>query len=431
MKSNETDDSLMNEKDSSADEAEPPGPQPDICLQEPLVSLPLNYTSPSPPRRRPMIVSERSKSFLRQFFPGTGKTEWEDWQWQIKNSITSLSELQRIVKLEENEIRTWTEGITPLPLRITPYYAGLISTEDSNQPLRKCVIPCREEMIRNPGEDSDPLHEESHCPTRGLIHRYPDRVLFMVSGFCATYCRYCTRSRLLEDSHQKAFSRQDWERCLTYIALNPAIRDVLISGGDPLTLADDEIEYLLHRLQQIPHLEFLRIGTKVPVVLPQRITPRLVSILKKVRPLWLSIHFTHPAELTPECSEACQKLADAGLPLGSQTVLLKGVNDDLQTMKALMHGLLRIRVRPYYLYQCDPVSGSGHFRTQVAKGLEIIAGLRGHTSGYAVPHFVIDAPGGGGKIPLLPQYSFGQQGHDLLLQNYQGKLFRYPEPYSA
>ena len=262
----------------------------------------------------------------------------------------------------------------------------------------------------------------------GLVHRYPDRVLFLVTDFCSTYCRYCTRSCMVGNGKGLPFDRGQWEKAIAYIENSPAVRDVILSGGDPLTLSDEILEWLLSRLRKIRHVEFLRIGTKAPVVLPQRITPALTRMLKRYHPLWISIHFTHPDELTPETTLACDRLADAGIPLGSQTVLLSGINDDLDTMKRLMHGLLKIRVKPYYLYQCDPILGSSHFRTPVGKGLEIIRGLRGYTTGYAVPSYVIDAPGGGGKIPLLPEYIVGRDGDDLLLKNYEGNTYRYPDP---
>jgi lysine 2,3-aminomutase len=260
------------------------------------------------------------------------------------------------------------------------------------------------------------------------VHRYPDRVLFLVTKFCSTYCRYCTRSRLVGNGNHTFFNKVKWERAIAYIESSPMVRDVLISGGDPLTLPDERLEWLLSRLRRIRHVEFLRIGTKVPVVLPQRITPGLARMLKRYHPLWISIHFTHPDELTPEVHGACARLADAGIPLGSQTVLLAGVNDNLDTMKRLMHGLLKIRVRPYYLYQCDPIVGSAHFRTPVKKGIEIIEGLRGNTTGYAVPTYVIDAPGGGGKIAIFPESMVGRNGDDLLLRNYRKRIYRYPDP---
>jgi lysine 2,3-aminomutase len=281
------------------------------------------------------------------------------------------------------------------------------------------------ELFRVPGEETDPLGEEDHTRLPGLIHRYPDRVLFLVSGFCATYCRYCTRSRMVGKG-KAAPSQARLEKAIDYIRCTPAIRDVLLSGGDPLTLSDEKLDWILSRLREIPHVEIIRIGTKTPAVLPQRVTPELVKTLRKYHPLWMSLHFTHPEECTPEARGACERLADAGIPLGSQTVLLKGINDNVPVMKALMHLLMKMRVKPYYLYQCDPVTGTSHFRTSVARGLELIRGLRGYTSGYAVPSYVIDAPGGGGKIPLLPNYVVNTTDNELVLQNYEGRLFHYP-----
>ncbi|HYA02188.1 MAG TPA: KamA family radical SAM protein, partial [Syntrophobacteria bacterium] len=314
-----------------------------------------------------------------------------------------------------------------LPLAITPYYASLLDPGDPHQPLRRTVVPVEGEYVRSSGEDDDPLGEDADTPVPGLVHRYPDRVLFLVTGFCSTYCRYCTRSRMVGKIGECRFNMDQWERAISYVEATPAVRDVLLSGGDPLTLGDDKLEWLLSRLRRIPHVEMLRIGSKAPVVLPQRVTPALTRMLKRFHPLWMSIHFTHPNELTPEVGQACERLADAGIPLGSQTVLLAGINDDVETMRRLVHGLLRIRVKPYYLYQCDPISGSAHFRTSVDKGQEIIQGLRGFTTGYAVPTYVIDAPGGGGKIPLLPDYLAGRDGNDLLLRNYAGRIYRYPD----
>ena len=315
-----------------------------------------------------------------------------------------------------------------LPVGITPYYASLLATDDPMHPLRRTVVPTMGEFNFTPEESIDPLGEDHHSPVPGLVHRYPDRVLFLVTGFCAAFCRYCTRSRVLGNTEDYRFDTTQWEHALRYIESNSEIRDVLLSGGDPLILSDDKLEWILSRLQQIPHVEFIRIGTKVPVVLPQRITPNLTRMLKKYHPLFISIHFTHPDELTPEVKQACARLADAGIPLGSQTVLLAGVNDDVETMKKLYHGLLKFRVRPYYLYQCDPIKGSKHFRTPVSKGLEIIKGLRGHTSGYAVPTFVIDTPNGGGKVPLLAGLCRMPEGDNLLLRNYEDKIFAYPDP---
>jgi len=323
-----------------------------------------------------------------------------------------------------------TEAITAkgqLPLAITPYYASLLDKDNPRQPIRRTVVPVTTEQIVSPGEAEDPLGEEHDTPVPGLVHRYPDRVLFLVTDFCSTYCRYCTRSRMVGNGKKEGFDVRRWERAIAYIESSPSVRDVLLSGGDPLTLSDESLEWLLSRLRRIPHVELIRIGTKVPVVLPQRIMPSLTRMLKKYHPLWMSIHVTHPDELTAETSQACERLADTGIPLGSQTVLLSGINDDVPTMKRLVQGLLKIRVKPYYLYQCDPILGSAHFRTPVEKGLEIIQGLRGHTTGYAVPTYVIDAPGGGGKIPLLPDYVAGRDGDDLLLRNYEGHIYRYPD----
>jgi len=369
----------------------------------------------------------RILSFRQRFYPGVTCTEWDNWRWQLRNRITDLYELERIIPLSDDE-RNAIIRLGPLfPVAITPYYASLLDRNNSSQPLRRTVLPVSHEQLVSKYEAQDPLREEDDSPVPGLVHRYPDRVLFLVTNFCATYCRYCTRSRLVGKRNGNPFNLAQWEKAIAYIESTPTVRDVLLSGGDPLTLPDEKLEWLLSRLSLIPHVEFLRIGTKAPVVLPQRITTGLVRMLKRYHPLWISIHFTHPDELTPEVAKACERLADAGIPLGSQTVLLAGVNDDVDTMKRLMHGLLRIRVRPYYLYQCDPVLGSGHFRTPVAKGMEIVQGLRGHTSGYAVPTYAVDAPGGGGKIPLFPKTIVGMEGNDLLLRNYKGLIYRYPD----
>lgn len=376
--------------------------------------------------RQEMVISDHSRSFLQQHFPEASLKDWNSWKWQVKNSFTSLSQLSGIIALDENEMRPQPRFRDNLPLRITPYYASLLDPYNCNQPLRRTVVPVLDELIASPGEASDPLSEEHHSPVPNLVHRYPDRVLFLVTGFCAAYCRYCTRSHMVAKD-KCHIGKKAWGPALDYIRNNPQIRDVLISGGDALTMPDAHIEYLLSSIRAIEHVEMIRIGTKVPVVMPQRITKSLVSILKRYHPLFMSIHFTHPEEISPEVKEACSRLADAGIPLGSQTVLLKGINDNIDVMRSLMQGLLKIRVRPYYLYQCDPIIGSSHFRTSVNKGLEMIEGLRGHTSGYAVPQFVIDAPGGGGKIPLLPDYFQGKENGRISLRNYEGKTFFYTD----
>jgi lysine 2,3-aminomutase len=362
-----------------------------------------------------------------KFFPHVEPADWNDWEWQMRNRVTNVRALSSFLQLSEDERSAIQNNMGSLRVCITPYYASLLDPEDPAQSLRKTVVPVTKEYAREPCESDDPLGEEGTSPVPRIVHRYPDRVLFLVTDRCATHCRYCTRSRMVGKNDGKPSNGHGWDQAIAYIESNRSIRDVLVSGGDPLTLPDDTLERLLSRLRSIPHVEILRIGTKVPVVLPQRITTTLIRILKRFHPLWINIHFSHPDEITPEVSRACSRLANAGIPLGSQTVLLSGINDDLETMKRLLHGLLRIRVRPYYLYQCDPIPGSSHFRTPVRKGLEIIRGLRGHTTGFAVPTYVIDAPGGGGKIPLLPNYLEGRDEEGLILTNYEGKTFTYPD----
>ncbi|MEF2144289.1 MAG: KamA family radical SAM protein [Desulfovibrionaceae bacterium] len=380
------------------------------------------------PRRNPSPKRHADvASFLRKNFPGAGLTQWNDWRWQLANRISSPERIAGLLDISTDERLALTGCGGALPFAVTPYYASLLDPANAAQSLRRCVIPTCAESVLGPGEADDPLGEDADSPVPGIVHRYPDRVLFLATDFCSTYCRYCTRSRVVGRREANQTAPHRWQAALDYIAATPTVRDVLLSGGDPLTLEDSALEWLLSRLSAIPHVEMIRIGTKVPAVLPQRVTPALVRMLRRYHPLWMSLHFAHPDELTPETARACTRLADAGIPLGSQTVLLAGVNDDVPTMTKLFQGLLHIRVRPYYLYQCDPIAGSAHFRTPVSKGLEIIAGLRGHTSGYAVPQFVIDAPGGGGKIPLLPEYVSGTDGTDLLLTNYQGRCFRYPD----
>jgi lysine 2,3-aminomutase len=371
-------------------------------------------------------LSQHSSEFLRLYFPEASDKDWCNWRWQLKNSVRTIGELSRFLELSDNEIRPEQSIHNTLPISITPYYLSLLDKYNSEQPIRKSVVPVFDEFMVSQGEASDPLSEGNHSPVPNIVHRYPDRVLFLVTGFCSTYCRYCTRSHMVAKD-KCHIGIKAWEPGLQYIREHPEIRDVLISGGDPLTMSDQQIEYLLARLRAIEHVEIIRIGTKVPAVLPQRITRTLVNIFRKYHPLYLSLHFTHPDELTPEVKEVCERLANAGIPLGSQTVLLKGINDNIEVMKKLMHGLLKIRVRPYYLYQCDPILGSAHFRTPIEKGLEIIRGLRGHTTGYAVPQYVVDAPGGGGKIPLLPDYFHGREDNFVLLKNYEGNIYKYPD----
>ena len=378
--------------------------------------------------RAHITISANTREFISKFYTEIADEKWNDWHWQVANRIRTLEKLQNMIDLSDSELEAIKLHNGPLPFAITPYYASLLNAKDANQPIRRTVVMTREENFLAPGEAVDPLGEEDDSPVPGIVHRYPDRVLFLTTGFCSVYCRYCTRSRMVGVPGGEAqYNIQQWGKAIEYIKSHTEIRDVLLSGGDPLTLADERLEWLLSNLRAIPHVEFIRIGTKVPVVLPQRITPKLVQMIRKYHPVWMSIHFTHPDEITPEVSDALQRLADAGIPLGSQTVLLKGVNDSVDVMKKLFHELLKNRVKPYYMYQCDPVSGTSHFRTSVSKGIEIIAGLRGYTTGYAIPNYVIDAPGGGGKIPILPEYVQGHENGNLILKNYEGKIFSYPD----
>jgi lysine 2,3-aminomutase len=362
-------------------------------------------------------------------FPEAGDRDWNDWRWQLRHSLRGLEALERVLDLSDDERSALQRNRNSLPNSVTPYYASLLDRSDASHPLRRTMVMATQEFERTPEESIDPLSEDSDSPVPGLVHRYPDRVLFLVTGTCPVYCRYCTRSRMVgSQGGDYEFSTAQWQGAIDYIAGTPVIRDVLLSGGDPLVLSDDRLEWLLSRLRRIPHVEFLRIGSKVPVVLPQRVTSALARMLKRYHPLWMSLHFIHPDELTTEVEQACARLANAGIPLGSQTPLLAGINDSVDVCRRLFHGLLRFRVKPYYLYQADLVVGTSHFRTSVSKGIEIVEALRGHTTGYAVPTFAIDVPGGGGKIAILPDSQLPREGHHLLLRNYQGRVFRFPDP---
>ncbi|HEX7652758.1 MAG TPA: KamA family radical SAM protein [Verrucomicrobiae bacterium] len=353
--------------------------------------------------------------------------EWNDWRWQMKNRVTTVTQLQELLPtLTPAELAGARLANHKLALGITPYFFNLIDPLDENCPIRRQVIPRVEETATAAWEMSDPCGEDSHSPVPGLVHRYPDRVLFLVTDRCASYCRYCTRSRLVSNAAGYDF-HPEFDKQIAYIAAHPEIRDVLLSGGDPLLLSDEKLENLLSRLRAIPHVEFLRIGTRIPIFMPQRITPELCAMLKQFHPLFMSVHTNHPRELTVEVRAALGRLADAGIPLGNQSVLLKHVNDDVETMKALVQKLLMCRVRPYYIYQCDLIAGSAHLRSSVARGLEILEKLRGHTTGYAVPTFVIDAPGGGGKVPVAPEYVLCRNAGRVLIRNFEGKVFEYPE----
>lgn len=372
-------------------------------------------------------VSPATEEFRSEYFPQATDKQWNSWRWQIQNSYTKFDKLSEVIGESHIDDKISLANSRKLPLRITPYYASLLDKKGNDYAIAKSVVPSQMEFITSPGEELDPLHEDSMCPTPNLVHRYPDRTLLLSTGFCSVYCRYCTRTHMVQ-KEKKHYGTKAWENSINYIKNNPNVRDVIISGGDPLTMNDSHLEFLLSALHAIPHVDIIRIGTKVPMVLPQRITKKLVKMLKKYHPLYMSIHATHPDEITPEVTEAITRLADAGIVLGSQTVLLKGVNDSVETMRSLILKLLKIRVKPYYIYQCDPIPGSSHFRTPVSKGIEIIQGLRGHISGYGIPHYVIDAPGGGGKVPILPEYYQGRDGDNVVIKNFEGKIYKYYDP---
>jgi len=355
-----------------------------------------------------------------------GEAKWNDWRWQLTHRLNTAEDFARVIRLTPEE-----EAGLSAPGRfrvdVTPYFASLMDPDDPNCPIRRQIVPTVHELVPFEAEMADSLAEEAHSPVPGLVHRYPDRVLMLVTTQCASYCRYCTRSRVVGDPTAQ-FSAADYDQQLEYIARTPQVRDVLLSGGDPLVLHPKVLESLLSRLRAIPHVEVIRIGTRVPVFLPMRIDQELTAMLRQFHPLWMNIHFNHPKEITPQVRQACEMLADAGIPLGSQTVLLAGINDCPNVIKALVHELVKIRVRPYYIYQCDLVHGAGHFRTPVAKGIEIVEAIRGHTSGFCVPTYVIDAPGGGGKVPIMPHYLISQSDSRVVVRNFEGFISTYIQP---
>lgn len=352
--------------------------------------------------------------------------QWNDWSWQLRNRIQNLAQLESRLPLTPEERAGTILAGKKLALGITPHFFNLIDREDPDCPIRRQVVPRIEESNTAPDEMQDPCGEDSNMPVPGLVHRYPDRVLLLVTDRCASYCRYCTRSRVVSGAGEQELT-MDLEGAFAYLEKHPEVRDVLLSGGDPLLLSDSKLDAILTRLRQIPTIEFIRIGTRIPIFLPQRITTDLLNVLKKHHPLWMSVHSNHPKELTHEVRLALGRLADAGIPLGNQSVLLKGVNDRADTLKSLFHKLLLCRVRPYYLYQCDLISGSAHLRTTIRDGQEIMEQLRGHTTGYAVPTYVVDGPGGGGKIPIGPNYIVGMADNRVILKNYKGDVYEYPE----
>ena len=351
--------------------------------------------------------------------------QWQDWRWQLRNRLTTLEDLEKRMELTPEEREGCLLARNKLSLAITPYFFNLVDRDDPDCPIRRQVIPREEELITSPEELLDPVGEEGSMGVDGLVHRYPDRCLFLVTNVCAAYCRYCTRSRLVSNAQGYDF-HPNYENALQYIADHSEIRDVLLSGGDPLLMSDKKLDYLLGRLREIPHVEFIRIGSRIPVFLPQRVTPELGEVFRRHGPIWMSIHVNHPKECTEELYGATERLTMAGVPLGNQSVLLRGINDDTEVMTSLMHRLLMMRVRPYYLYQCDLITGSRHLRADVRKGIEIIEALRGHSTGYAVPQFVVDAPGGGGKIPVNPEYVKEITETEIVMRNYEGKEYRYP-----
>jgi lysine 2,3-aminomutase len=380
------------------------------------------FPVPNDPER-----TEIAKETVPSPWQGVSEREWNDWRWQLRHRVTTLEQLREILELTPEEVEGIQHSKGRLALAVTPYFVSLMDPVNPNCPIRRQAIPRIEEFHVSKSDMVDPCGEDKDSPVPGLVHRYPDRVLLLVTDQCAAYCRYCTRRRLV-GSHEKSITQGNLEEVLKYLRSHRKVRDVLLSGGDPLLLENERLEEILSRLRTIPHLELLRIGTRAPVTLPQRVTPGLVRLLKKYHPVMMSIHFTHPKEITDAVKKACGELADAGIPLGSQTVLLKGINDKPVIMKKLVHELLKIRVRPYYIYQCDLAVGTEHFRTSVATGIQIIEKLRGYTTGYAVPTYVIDAPGGGGKIPVEPDYLVSRGKGKIVLRNYEGKVFEYPEP---
>ena len=362
-----------------------------------------------------------------ELWKNVSQEEWNDWRWQVRNRITTVEELKKVVNLTELEEKDIEETLRKFRMGITPYYASLMDKDNPECPVRKQAIPTIMETHLGAADMEDPLHEDTDSPVPGLTHRYPDRVLMLITDQCSMYCRHCTRRRFA-GQQDSAMGMDRIEASIEYIRNTPQVRDVLLSGGDALLVSDERLETIIKKLREIPHVEIIRIGTRVPVVLPQRITDDLVNMLKKYHPIWLNTHFNHPKEITEESKTAIAKLADAGIPLGNQSVLLRGVNDCVHIMRELVHGLVKMRVRPYYIYQCDLSMGIEHFRTPVSKGIEIIEGLRGHTSGYAVPTFVVDAPGGGGKTPVMPNYVISMSPNKVVLRNFEGVITTYTEP---
>ncbi|MBN2259675.1 MAG: lysine 2,3-aminomutase [Clostridiales bacterium] len=362
-----------------------------------------------------------------EIYKNVTQEQWDNWEWQVRNRITDVETLKKVVNITDKEGEDINKTLELLRMGITPYYALLMDENDPSCPVRMQAVPTIYETHKSSADMDDPLHEDSDSPVPGLTHRYPDRVLLLITDMCSMYCRHCTRRRFA-GHNDTGMPMDKIDAAIEYIRNTPQVRDVLLSGGDALLVSDERLEYIVKKLREISHVEIIRIGSRVPVVMPQRITPELVGMLKKYHPIWLNTHFNHSKEITPESKKALALMADAGIPLGNQSVLLRGVNDSVAVMKKLVHDLVMNRVRPYYIYQCDLSVGIEHFRTTVSKGIEIIEGLRGHTSGYAVPTFVVDAPGGGGKIPVMPNYVLSQGPNRVILRNYEGVITTYTEP---
>ncbi|KOR37690.1 MULTISPECIES: KamA family radical SAM protein [Planktothricoides] len=375
---------------------------------------------------QPLIAKSRREEICHILGTSLDPEQWKDWRWQMRHRLTKLEHFQQLLKLTPSEERGLEKARDKFAVAVTPHFAELIDPDNPLCPIRLQVVPREEELVTSLGDMADPCGEDNDSVVPGLVHRYPDRVLLLALDSCAAYCRYCTRSRLVSQGEMYPLTRRI-DVIVAYLQEHTEVRDVLISGGDPLLMSDEVLDNLLGQLRAIEHIEFVRIGSRVPSFLPQRITPSLVSVLRKHR-VWLSLHFCHRKELTAEVATACDLLADGGIPLGSQTVLLKGVNDSVAALKNLFHGLLKLRVRPYYLYQCDPVVGTAHLRTTVQTGIDLISQLRGHTTGYAVPTFVIDAPGGGGKVPIFPETVMAYENSQTIVRNWEGHLYTYIDP---
>ncbi len=360
-------------------------------------------------------------------FKDVTDAEWNDYRWQLRHAIRDIETLEKVMVLTDDEREQLKACLGKFTMEITPYYAALMDRTDPDCPVRMQSVPRLAELHDDPSDLADPLHEDVDSPVPGLTHRYPDRVLLLVTNICSMNCRHCTRRRLVGDTDVH-MPEENIQKAIDYIAAHPEVRDVLISGGDPMVLPDERLESILQRLRAIEHVEIIRFGTRTPVVMPQRITPELCDMLKQYHPVYVNTHFNHPKEITEEARQACARLANAGIQLGNQSVLLRGINDDPVVMKKLVHKLLTIRVKPYYIYQCDLSLGISHFRTSVSKGIEIVEALRGHTTGMAVPTFVVDAPGGGGKIPVMPNYLISMGDGRAILRNYEGVITTYTWP---